>query len=108
MPRIIGIFADQGAGNEVIEQLEINGIDQTTILCASGQTVELAENSHAVAQELHAVRLPEAQAAEYEARLQRNQCLLLVEVSALDLPTVQRLFRNGQALDIDLLPETIT
>jgi len=51
MPRIIGIFEDQRAADEVIEQLELNGIDRTTMLCASSQTGELAVRSQAVAQE---------------------------------------------------------
>ena len=106
MPRIIGIFADQSGADGVIEQLALNGIDRTTTLCSSDQILESTESALAVAQELHTVRLPEKQAAEYRARLQRNQCLLLVEVGALDLPTVQRVLRNGHALDIDLLPET--
>ncbi len=106
MPRIIGIFADQRAADGVVEQLQLNGIDRTTILRSSDQTSEPVESAPAEAQGLHTVRLPEKQAAEYRARLQQNQCLLLVEVSTLDLPTVQRLLRNAQALDIDLLPET--
>ncbi len=105
MPRIIGIFADQHAANGVVEQLQLNGIDRTRVLRSSDQTLEPTESATA-AQELHTVRLPEKQAAEYRARLQQNQCLLLVEASTLDLPTVQRLLRNAQALDIDLLPET--
>ena len=106
MPRVIGIFADQHAANGVVEQLKLNGIDRTTLLGSSNQTLEPAESAPAATQELHTVRLPEKQAAEYRTRLQQNQCLLLVEASTLDLPTVQRLLRNAQALDIDLLPET--
>ena len=106
MPRIIGVFADRRAADGVIEQLQLNGIDRTTMLGSSDQTRAPAEPTLAVAQTLDTVRLPEEQAAKYRARLQRNQCLLLVEVGALDLPTVQRLLRNAHALDIDLLPET--
>ena len=102
MPRIIGIFDHQRAVEEVIEQLALNGIDRTTTLDASGHTGE----GRSICRELHALRLPEKQATEYQARLQRHQCLLLVEASALELPTVQRILRNGHVVDIDLLPDT--
>jgi hypothetical protein len=106
MPRIIGIFAAQSVADEVVEQLELNGIDRTTVLCSPDQLTGPGESTLPGARAMHAVHLPEKQAAEYRARLQQNQCLLLVEVSALDLPTVQRLLRNAQPLDIDVLPES--
>ena len=69
VPRIIGIFAVQHAANGVVEQLKLNGIDRTTMLRSSDQTLEPAESAAAAAQALHTVRLPEKQAAEYRARL---------------------------------------
>jgi len=105
---MIGIFQDQRAADAVIEQLELNGIDRTTLVRASSQIGELAERMPAVAQDLPTLRLPAAQAAEYRARLERNQCLVLVEAGALALPTIQRILRNGNVVDIDLLPDTST
>lgn len=91
MARIVGIFQPTTDVAAVMDQLHLNNITQITLLTAD----EIANGLSA----------PEAQSAEYQRRLTQGQQLLFVQVSATELPTVQRAFRTFEAADIDLLPE---
>jgi hypothetical protein len=99
MPRIVGIFENGNVVDAVVEQLQLNGLTEVTVL---GPEIE----KHAVDQQLQVLLVPDRQADEYRTRLADNRWLLFVQASALDVPTVQRALRSSQAIDIDLLPES--
>jgi hypothetical protein len=98
MARIVGIFENGDAVDAVVEQLQINNVTQLTVLRPD-------DDAQALSDQLRTMTVPDEQAAEYRTRLDNQRWLLFVQVSALELPTVQRALRSGQALDIDLLPE---
>jgi hypothetical protein len=100
MARIVGIFENDSAVNAVVEQLEFNGITQITV-------IDGEHNGQDITHQLRGLGVPDQQVGEYHTRLQDQRRLLFVQVSALELPMVQRALRSGQALDIDLLPESI-
>ena len=100
MARVVGIFENKSAVQTVVEQLEFNGMTQITILGAEHGVQD-------VDQQVKRLGVPDTQAAEYRTRLYDQQWLLIVQVSDLDLPMVQRALRAGQALDIDVLPESM-
>jgi hypothetical protein len=100
MPRIVGIFEHGSAVEGVVEQLQLNGMTQITVIGPEHDAQELT-------QQLVGMNVPDAQAAEYRRRLQDQRWLLFVQVPALELPTAQRALRSGQAIDIDLLPEGV-
>lgn len=101
MPRVVGIFEDSAAVDGVVEQLELNGV--TPVMVIGPDTT--AED---MAQQVQGLGVPNEQIAEYGARLHAQRWLLFVQASALDLPMVQRALRSGQAIDIDLLPESVS
>lgn len=96
MARIMGIFADRSGADAVVEQLQLNGITQVSVIGAE-------QAGQDAGQLLRGLGVPEDHLAEYERRLRERQWLLLVQAGALELPTVQRALRANQALDIDLL-----
>lgn len=96
MPRIVGIFEESSAVDGVVEQLQLNGMTQLTVIGPEQGAVQLS-----------GMNVPDKQAAEYNRRLQDQLWLLFVQVSALELPTAQRALRSGEAIDIDLLPEGV-
>lgn len=98
MARIVGIFESSSAVDAVVEQLQVNDVTEVTVL--------RPDDAQALQDHLRVFTVPAAQAAEYRTRLDNQRWLLFVQVSALALPTVQRILRSGQALDIDLLPES--
>ena len=98
MARIVGIFESGDAVDGVVEQLQINNVTEITVL-------RPGDDRQALSDQLRTLTVPDRQAAEYHTRLDNQRWLLFVQVSALELPTVQRALRSGQALDIDLLPE---
>ncbi len=98
MAWIVGIFENGSAVDGVVEQLQLNGVSQVTVMRPDADT-------QALAQQLRVLPVPDKQVEEYRTRLHDHYWLLFVQVSVLDVPTVQRAFRSGQALDIDLLPE---
>lgn len=100
MPRMVGVFESSDAVDGVIEQLELNGVTQSMVFGP-----ELA--SEDLAQQVRGLGVPDEQIAEYRTRLQNQRWLLFVQVAALELPMVQRALRSGQAIDIDLLPESM-
>ncbi len=100
MPRIVGIFENGSAVEGVVEQLQINGMTQVTVIGPEQAAEEQA-------QQLSVMHVPDRQAAEYRRRLQDQRWLLFVQVMALELPTAQRALRAGEAIDIDLLPEGV-
>lgn len=99
MPRVVGIFESRSALDQVVEQLELNGVTPVMVLGPD-------QASGDVAQQIRGLGVPDEQTAEYGRRLHDQRWLLFLQVSALDLPMVQRGLRSGQALDIDLLPES--
>ncbi len=98
MASIVGIFENGSAVDAVVEQLQLNGLSQVTVMRPDA-------DAQALAQQLRVLPVPDKQVEEYHTRLNDQRWLLFVQASALDVPTVQRAFRSGQALDIDLLPE---
>ncbi|MDP9313498.1 MAG: hypothetical protein M3R24_21880 [Chloroflexota bacterium] len=100
MPRIVGIFEDGSAVEGVVEQLQLNGLTQVTVIGPEQAAEEQAQH-------LSIMHVPDQQAAEYRRRLQDQRWLLFVQVTALELPTAQRALRAGEAIDIDLLPEGV-
>ena len=98
MAWIVGIFENGSAVDAVVEQLQLNGLSQATVMRPDA-------DAQALAHQLRVLPVPDKQVEEYHTRLNDQRWLLFVQVSALDVPTVQRAFRSDQALDIDLLPE---
>ena len=105
MPRIIGIFDSTAALADVVDQLTLNGVTATTALGTAQPEHGVAETQPGTVASLDQLKLPQGQRDEYHRRLERGQALLMVEVSAIELPMVQRALRNGAAVDIDLLPD---
>ncbi len=100
MARIVGIFENGSTVGDVVEQLQFNNISDITVLGAE-------QNIEEVVQQMPVLGVPQDQIVEYRRRLEAQRWLVIVQASALELPTVQRAFRSGQALDIDLLPESM-
>lgn len=101
MARIVGFFKTSNAVQDVVEQLELNGMKQIVV-------VRPEHGMQDVQQQIERLGVPNIQAAEYLDRLRDRQWLLLVQASDIDLPMVQRALRTGQALDIDVLPEAMS
>lgn len=101
MARVVGIFGSSSEVDAVVEQLQLNGITQITTLAPSRDVQDITR-------QLSILNVPERQSAEYHTRLEDQRWLLFVQASDLDLPLVQRALRSGQAIDIDLLPESMT
>ncbi len=101
MARLVGVFADRRAVDVVVEQLQFNGIAQLTVVAP-----DAAPNDVSV-QQLRGFGVPNEQLRDYERRRAAHRWLLLIRADALEVPTVQRALRNGQAVDIDLLPESV-
>lgn len=100
MAHIVGVFAEHGGAEAVVEQLRLNGVTQVTLIGAEQAGPDLD-------QQLHRLGVPQDHLPEYARRLRERQSLLVVQADALDLPMVQRALRVGQAIDIDLLPEAM-
>lgn len=101
MARVVGIFGSSSEVDAVVEQLQLNGITQITTLAPNRDVQDITR-------QLSILNVPERQSAEYHTRLEDQRWLLFVQASDLDLPLVQRALRSGQAIDIDLLPESMT
>lgn len=101
MPRVVGVFESSGAVDAVVEQLELNGVTPVMVIGPDHAVEDLAE-------QVRGLGVPDGQVAEYRTRLEHQRWLLILQVSALELPMVQRALRSGQAIDIDLLPESMT
>lgn len=99
MARIVGVFENSSMLHEVVAQLRLNGVAQLTV-------VDPGDDLDQSMQQLRAIGTPDAQVAEYRARLGDQRWLLLVQLSDIDLPMAQRALRNGQALDVDILPDS--
>ncbi len=99
MARIVGIFENGSTVGDVVDQLQFNNITDIHV-------VEAGQNIDHVVQQMPALGVPHDQIDEYSRRLEAQRWLVIVQASALELPTVQRAFRSAQALDIDLLPES--
>jgi hypothetical protein len=99
MAQVVGIFQSCHAVDAMIEQLHLNGITQVVVMRPDG-------DMQAQVKQFREFGVPYAQLEEYRTRLHDQRCLLFVQISALDLPTVQRAFRSSQALNIDLLPDS--
>lgn len=100
MARIVGIFENGSMVGGVVDQLQFNNITDIQVI-EGGQTIEDQ------VQQMPGLGVPQDQIAEYRRRLEAQRWLVIVQAGALELPTVQRAFRAGQALDIDLLPESM-
>ena len=100
MARIVGIFENGSTIGNVVDQLQFNNITDVHV-------IEAGQNIEDMVQQMHVLGVPGDQIAEYRRRLEAQRWLVIVQASALELPTVQRAFRSGQALDIDLLPESM-
>ncbi len=103
MARIVGVFHDQSAVNAVVAQLHFNNITQITIVRPDAAPADAPD----VAQQFRRLGIRDAQIREYQTRLAAQRWLLFIMARALELPTVQRALRGGQALDIDVLPESL-
>jgi acyl CoA:acetate/3-ketoacid CoA transferase alpha subunit len=99
MARLVGVFQDRSAVDAVVEQLQFNGITDLTVVAPD------AAWDDASVQQLGGFGVPDEQMQEYGQRRAAQRWLLLILASALEVPTVQRALRNGQAVDIDLLPD---
>ena len=98
MARIVGIFGGQDGLDDVVEQLELNGISQIRLVGPD----ELSDDTP---QHLAALGIPADQVSEYGQRLRDQRWLMIIESSAIDLPLVQKALRSGEAIDIDILPD---
>ncbi len=101
MARIVGVFHDQSAVDAAVAQLHFNNITQITIVRPDAAPADGPD----VAQQFRQLGIPDAQIRQYQTRLAAQRWLLFIMARALELPTVQRALRGGQALDIDVLPE---
>jgi hypothetical protein len=98
MARIVGVFAGQDGLDDVVEQLELNGISQIRLVGPD----ELSDDTP---QHLSMLGIPSDQVGAYDQRLRDQRWLMIIESSAIDLPLVQRALRSGDAFAIDILPE---
>jgi hypothetical protein len=103
---MVGVFENKHALDAVVEQLQFNNITQLTTV-EPAAAPNNADDDVALQQRMRGFGVPEEQMAEYQVRLAAQRWLLFIVASALEVPTVQRALRAGQALDIDLLPDTL-
>lgn len=104
MATIIGIFHTRAEAEALTEQLTLNELEPL-ILDGTSSELQAGGPDSDLGTQLRGFGIRDELVPQYEDRIKRGMTLLMIRTTALNLPTAQRILREAEPKDIDLLPE---